>query len=175
MRTQRSQAICTFVLPASKTPANQKNIILTPCNPTQRKRTKTRNEQRKSYRILIPSCWTIDIRLFDFLQKARAWSRSKSLQPITTLVLITNYTSPNYTHRLQVNTHCIENFFTVHDFWATCSCPEKNRVALKIFTVVNIHFTSRIFNNLRLPWKQSCPEIFYCMEYIFYYLGFLSN
>jgi len=27
----------------------------------------------------------------------------------------------------------------------------KNRVALKSFTVLNIHFTFRIFNNLRLP------------------------
>jgi len=66
MRTKRSQAMCTTVLPASKTPVNQKSIILTPCTSTQRK---LENEQRKSYWILISSCWTTDIRLFDFYRK----------------------------------------------------------------------------------------------------------
>jgi len=33
---------------------------------TQRK---LENEQRKSYRILISSCWPTDIRLFDFYRK----------------------------------------------------------------------------------------------------------
>ena len=41
-------------------------IILTPCTSTQRK---LENEQRKSYRILISSCWTTDIRSFDFYRK----------------------------------------------------------------------------------------------------------
>ena len=53
--------------------------------------------------------------------------------------------------------------------------PWKNRVALKIFTVLNILFTFRIFNNSRLPWKQSFPEIFHCIEYTFYHFGFLSS
>jgi len=44
-RPQRSQAIGTSVLPASKTPVNQKSIILTPCTSTKRK---LENEQRKS-------------------------------------------------------------------------------------------------------------------------------
>jgi len=39
------------------------SIILTPCASTQRK---LENERRKSYRILISSCWTIDIRVFNF-------------------------------------------------------------------------------------------------------------
>jgi len=34
------------------------------------------------------------------------------------------YTSPNYTDNPQVNIRCIENFFTVQDFLATCACPE---------------------------------------------------
>jgi len=46
----------------------------------------------------------------------RAWSRSKSLSPVTTLVQITQCTSPNYTDHPQVNIHCIENIFTVQDF-----------------------------------------------------------
>jgi len=41
----------------------KKSIILIPCASTQRK---LENERRKSYRLLIPSCWTTDIRLFDF-------------------------------------------------------------------------------------------------------------
>ena len=48
--TQTSQAICTYVLPASKTPVNQKSLILTPARlyPAQtRKRTK--KELRNSY------------------------------------------------------------------------------------------------------------------------------
>jgi len=96
----------------------------------------------------------------------RAWSRLKSLQLITTLVQITNYPSPNYTDHPQVDTHCIEKCFTVHDFRATCACPENFHcieytcyiqnflqlaLALKIFTVLNILFTFRIFYNLRLP------------------------
>ena len=44
----------------------KKSIILTPCTSTQRK---LENEQSKSYRILISSCWTDDIRLFDFYRK----------------------------------------------------------------------------------------------------------
>ena len=99
-----------------------------------------------------------------------------------TLVQITNYTSPNSTDRPQVNIHCIENFFTVHDFWATCACPEKteltwkfslywiyflhseflsnfvlalkNRVALEFFTVLNILSTFRSFEQLAC----ACPE-----------------
>ena len=69
----------------------------------------------------------------------------------------------------------LKSFFTVHDFWATCACPEKNRVALKIFTVVDILFIFRIFNNLRLPWKQSFSWNFSLYWIYFYYSGFLSN
>ena len=82
--TQRSQAICTSVLAASKLLLIKKYIILTPCTSTQRK---LENEQRKSYRILISSCWTTDSRFFDFYRKrelgpdkshykqSRLWSR----------------------------------------------------------------------------------------------------
>jgi len=74
-----------------------------------------------------------------------------------------------------VNIHCIENFFTVHDFWATCACPEKNIVALKIFTVVNILFIFRIYINLRLPWKQRFPRNFSLYWIYFLHSGVLSN
>ena len=75
-----------------------------------------------------------------------------------------------------MNIHCIENIFAVHDFGATCACPENNRVALKIFVVVNILFVFRIFEQLALALKNRVsPESFHCIEYIFYYSGFLSN
>ena len=115
----------------------------------------------------------------------RAWSRLKSLQLITTLVQITNYPSPNYTDHPQVDTHCIEKCFTVHDFRATCACPENFHcieytfyiqdflqlaLALKIFTVLNI---LRIFEQLALALKNRvCPGIFYCIEYTFYIQDF---
>ena len=92
------------------------------------------------------------------------------------MVQITHYTSSNYTDRPQVNIHCIENFFTVHDFCATCACPENNRVTLKIFTVVNILFIFRIFEQLALALKNRVsPEIFHGIEHIFYYSRFLSD
>ena len=93
-------------------------------------------------------------------------------------------------------------FFTIQDFWATCSCLE-NRVCPE-FTVLNIHFLSiRIFEQLALALKNtSCSEMFHCIEiflsfrifeqlalalkaglalnslywiYIFYHSGFLSR
>jgi len=77
-----------------------------------------------------------------------------------TLVLITHYTSPNYTDRPKVNIHCIENFFL--------RLPWKNKVAQKIFTVVNILFIFRIFNNLCLPWKE------FPLKISLYWIYFLS-
>ena len=73
-RTQRGQAICTSVC-LHENPGieiNQKNLLikkiyhLTTLHlyPAQ-----TRNEQWKSYRILMSSCWPTDIRLFDFYTK----------------------------------------------------------------------------------------------------------
>jgi len=123
---------------------------------------------------------------------------------ITTLVQIANYTSPNNTDHPHVNIHCIENFFTVHHFWATCACPEKSEFALKMFTELNIIFTFRIFeqlvlalknrvclerfpciantfchsgflSNLHLPWKQNCPWIFHCIEIFFIIQDFLAT
>jgi len=92
-------------------------------------------------------------------------------------------------------THRIENFFTVQDFWATCSCPEKqsatwqfsqyriyfchsgflstfalalkNRVALKIFTVLNILLTFRIFEQLALALKNRVWLEITVLKYIF--------
>ena len=125
-RTQRSQAICSSVLPASKTPVNQKiyhHNILQHLYPAQTQ-TRTKKEIPNSYIKLL----NYQHPIVRFLQKMRACSRSKSPQLITTLVPITNYISPNSTDHPQVKKHCIDNFFTDHDFWATCACPEKTEL-----------------------------------------------
>ena len=49
--------------------------------------------------------------------------------------------------------YCIENIFTVQDFWTTCACLQK-QFSRKIFTVLNIFLTIQDFlATLRLPWK----------------------
>jgi len=83
--TRRSQAICTSVLPASNTPINQKFYHLNTLHlyPAQtRKRTKKQlaNSYTKLFNYRHPTVW--------FLRKTRAWTRSKSLWPITTLIQI---------------------------------------------------------------------------------------
>ena len=93
-------------------------------------------------------------------------------------------------------------YFLHSGFLSTCACPE-NRVALEFFTVLNILFTFRIFeqvalalksrgcpeftvlnvdflysgflSNLRLPWKTELPWNFSLSWNIFHYSGFLSN
>jgi len=92
-----------------------------------------------------------------------------------TLVQITNYTSPNCTERPQVNINCIENFFTVHNFWATCACPEKTELPWN-FSLYWIYFLhSGFLTTCACPENRVSPEIFHCIEYIFYHSGFLSN
>ena len=63
--------------------------------------------------------------------------------------------------------HCIEKFFTVQDFRATCSCPEKQ-------SVLWIHCIEYIFFIIQGFWatypcreKHSCPKIFTCTEIFF--------
>jgi len=124
-------------------------------------------------------------------------------------------------HCPQVNIHCIANFFTVHDLRATCTCPEKTELPWKFslywihflpfrifqqlcacpekhscfaFTVLNIFFTFRIFEQLAHALKieytfyhsgflsnfalalknRVCPEIFHCIECIFYIQDILA-
>ena len=61
--------------------------------------------------------------------------------------------------------------FSLHwnnNFWGTCACSE-NRVFLKYFTVLNIVFTFRIFEQLALSLKKRVHWI-HCIEYIFFIL-----
>ena len=75
-----------------------------------------------------------------------------------------------------MNIHCIENFFTVHDFWATCARPEKTEYPWN-FSLYWIYFLPfRIFEQLcACPEKQSCPGIFHCIEYTFYIQEFWAT
>jgi len=127
------------------------------------------------------------------------WSRSKSLQPITNLVQITNYTSPNYTDRPQVNinywtffhrSRFLNNlslpwkkrialkfslywiYFLHLGFLTACTCPE-NRVSLKFFAVLNIFFTIQDFWEVRLPWKTELPSSLYWIHFL--HSGVSSN
>jgi len=100
---------------------------------------------------------------------------------------------------------CMEYTFYTLEFWATCMrLPWKIEGALIFFTALNMYFLSirifeqlalalknrgwlnslnwmyfflfRIFEQLALAMKnRGCPEIFCCIEYIFYYSGVLSN
>jgi len=165
--TQRSQAICTSVLSASKTPVNKKIYHLNALHlyPAQtRKRTK--KELPNSYIKLLNYRYP-----FDFYRKrglgpdhshhnqSRRWSRlHTALAQITQIALKWIYTA-----------------FKIFYSSRFLRLPSKNRIALKIFTVLNILFTFRIFNNLRLPWKQSFPWNFSLYWNIIYHSGFLSN
>jgi len=91
--------------------------------------------------------------------------------------------------------HCIEYIFYYSGFLSNGACPENNRVAHKFFTVLNILFTFRSFEQLAFALKNkggpefsvlniffiiqdfeqvaltlkkhSYPEIFHCIEIFF--------
>ena len=72
-------------------------------------------------------------------------------------------------------TLCIENIFTVQDFWATCASPEK-QFPLKIFTVLNIFHTIQDFwATLGLPWKAELALEFFTVLNVLFTFRFLSN
>jgi len=65
-------------------------------------------------------------------------------------------------------TECDLKFFTVLNILFTFRIFEQLALALKFFTVLNILFTFRIFEQLALSLKnRGCPEIFHCIEYTF--------
>jgi len=192
---QTSQAICTYVLPASKTLVNQKNISSQhPTPPPSENEQRLENEQRKSYRILISSCWTIDIQLFDFYRKrglgadqshynrSRRWSwLHTTLAQITRIApkWITLYWKFFHSSRFLSNLrlpwknqscleifHCIEYTFYIQECWETCFYPEKQRGPW-IQSTEYIFYYSGIWATCACPEKQSCPGIFHCIDIFF--------
>jgi len=170
--TQRSQAICTSVVPASNTPINKKIDYINTLHLYPTKTNKHSKVNKESYRILISSCWTTDIQLFDFYRKrglgpdqshcnqSRLWSRLQ-----TTLAKIT---------RIATKWTFIESFFTVHDFWATCACL-KNRVVWEFLTVLKYILSFRIFEQLALALKNWVALKFLIVLNIYLHSEFLSN
>jgi len=78
-----------------------------------------------------------------------------------------------------VNIHwinCIENIFTVQDFWATCACLEKQSFPWK-FSLYWIYFLPfKIFEQLcACPENHSFPWIFHCIKYTFYIPDFWAT
>jgi len=82
--------------------------------------------------------------------------RGLGLQPVTTLVQVTHYTSPNYTnHPKWIYTeYTVLKIFFTSGFLSILRLPWKTEFSLKIFTVLNIVLTIQDFwATLRLPWK----------------------
>jgi len=80
-----------------------------------------------------------------------------------------------YTDHPQVNTHCIENFFTFQHFWTTCTCPAEQSFP-EFFTVLTIYFLLfRIFEQLALALKNRLDLKFFFVLKYFYHSGFLRN
>jgi len=70
------------------------------------------------------------------------------------------------------NRGCPE-FTILNVFFLLFRIFEQLALALKIFCCIEyIFYYSGVLNNLRLPWKQSCPGIFHCIEYTFYIQNF---
>jgi len=76
---------------------------------------------------------------------------------------------------LALNNRVAQKFFTllntlfyIQDFWATCACPEEQSAPWN-FSPYGIYFLPfRILEQLGLALKkQSCPEIFHCIEIYF--------
>ena len=69
------------------------------------------------------------------------------------------------------STHCIENIFTVQDFWANCACLEKLSVPWN-FSLYWIYFLhSGFLSNFCLPWKTECSVNLHWI-YSFYHSEF---
>ena len=191
------------MLPASKTPVNQNNLSSQhPAPLPSENEQRLENEQRKSYRFLISSCWTIDIRLFDFYRKrglgpdqshynqSRRWSwLQTALAQITRIVPKWIYTVLKIFSQFTIfeqlalalkNRGCPEFtvlniYFLLFRIFEQLALALKNRVALAIFHCIGIFFIIQDF------WATSaCPEqnrvaleIFTVMN-IFLHSGFLT-
>ena len=147
-----------------------------------------KTSKQRNTEILISSCWTLDIRLFDFYRKrglgpdqihynhSLLWSRLH-----TTLAQITR-TTPKWIY----TEWTVSIMFSTFKIFEQLVLPLKNRVCLEIFHCIeytfyipdfwetcacnekqsclkfslssNTFYHSGILSNLRLPWKTVCPE-----------------
>ena len=86
----------------------------------------------------------------------------------TTLAQIT-WITPNWIYKLYWK------FFHRSRFLSRLRWPWKNRVALKFLLCLIYLSGSGFLTTCACPENRVCPEIFHCIEYIFYHSGFLSN
>jgi len=116
---------------------------------------------------IVESDWPADIRFYrkqavgpdqSRYNQSPLWSRLH-----TTLAQITRI-NPKWTYTEYKELKIFSSFRMFQQF----AVALKNRVALEFFTLLNIFFAIQDFwATLRLSWKQSCPEIFHCIEYTF--------
>jgi len=73
--------------------------------------------------------------------------------------------------------HCVENVFSVQDFWATCPWPETQSLPWKFvrYWIYSTFYHSGFLSNLRLPWKTELTWNFWLYWNTFYHSRFLSN
>jgi len=73
--------------------------------------------------------------------------------------------------------HCIEYtyIFNHSEFWTTCACPEKQSLPWNCSLHWNMFHLSGFLRNLRLPWKQSLSWTFSLYLIHFSHSGCLSN
>jgi len=156
---------------ASKTPVNQKiyhlnTLHLYPAQTRKRTKKELANCYAKLFNYRHP--------IVRFLRNRRAWTRSKSLWPITTLVQITNYTSPN--KRIAPKSiYTVFKIFSPSTIFEQLALAVKNQSCPEIFQCIEYTFYIQDFQQLALALKTVSPEIFHCIEYIFYHSRFLSN
>jgi len=64
--------------------------------------------------------------------------------------------------------YCTEYiFFIIQKFWVTCACPEKQSCPDIFLCIEYTLYIQEFWATCTCPEKQSCPEIFRCMEYTF--------
>jgi len=163
-RTQRSQAICTSLLPASKIPLNQKIYHLNTLHLYAAKTNKERVTGFLYQAVELPTsdCWifTESKRRLgpdqSHYNQSRRWSRLHTkLAHITRIAPKWIYTvlkffhSPRFLSNLLLpwkkqccseNFHCSEYTFYIQDFYQH-ALAMKTEFPLKFFTVLNIFFT----------------------------------
>ena len=67
----------------------------------------------------------------------------------------------------------IENIFTVQDFWATCACLEKQSFPWNFHCIEYISYHSSFLSNSALTMKyRVCPEIFTVFNILFTFRNF---
>ena len=72
--------------------------------------------------------------------------------------------------------YCTEYiFFIIQEFWVTCACPEKQSCPDIFHCIEYTLYIQEFWATCTYPEKQSCPEIFRCVKYSFYIQNFWAT